>query len=521
MKKKNSGKPLLIIVMVAIILVALFGGYKFLRLTNRKAAHRIDKIVNNIFGNDRSGEEPEGESAAYKQQSTRTYEGKKLYQSCGYVYNDSGEMLSDFQEGNEYGLQIAFDVDRKRGVFTDGRRSYIINADLEIEKTIEGCTTIAICYEGDYVAYSASGGLTLYNVKTGEETLISTTGFSPVLSPDGRTVIFTGFKDWKECIYVANLDKGIREVATVADSSLIKPMAVSNGGETVYYSVIFGEDEGTYCYHDETITQISKKDPRSSYFDRECKTVLIAEDNEVYYYDTSLKEKKVLVKEGYLRDIYIYGTGYCLTDVNVGNKNHIVDTDRFSDVAVISTGSDIYGLWGDVPNAVVLSDGGVFPRQGITTEGPVCIYKDKNKLIKSVNVNGEAVKTEIIPDAKDMQSLEMKADMSGGFFVMGDRNDDGEQLYSLFSFNVGEAPVRIVESGSIGIEQVRWDNLYKKCYYICDGNLYSINDDGTGQKLIGEGFADFSYFYGGDEVPTVENSDKEEFLIIGEEVYKK
>ena len=44
--------------------------------------------------------------------------------------------------------------------------------------------------------------------------------------------------------------------------------------------------------------------------------------------------------------------------------------------------SKLYALQGDKPKAVLLAEDVIFPRYGITAEGPVCIYKDDEKLMK-------------------------------------------------------------------------------------------------------------------------------------------
>ena len=521
MKKRDGGKLILIIVLAAIFPLALVLGYRFLKFTNTPAADKIEDIVKYTFG---FGDDSDlnKDPYVYKQQSSRNYKGKKLYQSCGYIYNDSGEILDDYHEGNSYGLQISFDIDRKRGVFIDDSKGYIINADLGVEKTIENCSGITICYEGDYVCYSQEGILYLYDVKTREETRITeekTAGFNPVLSPDGRTVLFTSLKKGTDVLCIGGLDRDVTEIVTADEKTSIYTRAVSDDGITCYYECRYGDEEGIFVYYDGKMTRISTRRSSSCYFDRECKTILVSDDKEAFYYDTTLKERVVLVDKGYNRYINIFGTGFCQTDIFEGM--YIVDTNSFSDVAMISTGEEVYAMQGDKPKAVLLAENVIFPRYGITSEGPVCIYRDDEKLMKSVNINGEAVKTEILSDVSNMDNLEMTEDLSEGYFDQAEMSDELEYTHYLYGFKVGEEPKRIKEIGNSVFEPVRWDKFTKKCYYISNGNLYSMNDDGTDEKLIGEGFSSFTFFFGGDEVPVVEDADRAEYLIIGGEVYKK
>ena len=75
MKRQNSGKFigfLMVVLIVAIITAALVAGYRFLRYTNREAAQKIDDAARNAFG-------AELEPYEYKEQSSRTYTGKRLY----------------------------------------------------------------------------------------------------------------------------------------------------------------------------------------------------------------------------------------------------------------------------------------------------------------------------------------------------------------------------------------------------------------------------------------------------------
>jgi hypothetical protein len=521
MKKKDGGKLIIIIALAAVITLALVLGYRFLKFTNGPAANKMKDIVRYTFG---LGDDSDlnKEPYEYKQQSSRTYKGKKLYQSCGYIYNDSGEVLADYQVGNSYGLQISFDIDRKRGVFINDSKGYIINADLGIEKTIDNCNYITICYEGDYVCYSQEGTLYIYDVMTREESRITdeeTAGFNPTLSPDGRTVLFTSLKKGTDVLYIGGLDRDVTEIATADEKTSFYTRAVSDDGLTCYYECRYGDEDGIYVYYDGKMTKISTRRSSSCYFDRECKKILVSDDKEAFYYDTSLKERVVLVDKGYSRYINIFGTDFCQSDIFEGM--YIVDTNSFSDVAMISTGEEVYALQGDKPKAVLLAEDVIFPRYGITAEGPVCIYKDDEKLMKSVNINGEAVKTEIISDVSRMDNLVMTEDLSAGYYDQGENNDEGAYSDFLYSFKVGEEPKRIKEIGNNIFEPVRWDKFTKKCYYISNGNLYSMNNDGTDEKLIGEGFSSFTFFFGGDEVPVIEDADRAEYLIIGGEVYKK
>ena len=539
MRKKGNGflvGLLLVVLMAAIITGSLFAGYKFLRYIDKDAAQKIDEVVKDV--EEKTGIEfpspetdPDKKSASkgqsskkpyeYTKPNERAYDGTRLYESYSYIYNDKGEVLTNFAEKDCYGLDVRFDADRKHGIFMKYENCYLVNADLSFKQIASKCSYAGISFDGTYAYYySSAAGLWLYNIETGEETLVSETGYRPCISPDGKTLAYY--------VYSLNGEKGlciggIGREETIIDScenGFYTPYAVSNDGKTVYYIMSSGNDNGFYCINNNKPKRLISSYPYDCYFDRECKKVIYNDSDSAYYYDTDCKEPVLLTDASKYMDIMIYGAEVCRLEMS--GEWGIVDTDSFSDVAMILAGDYTFCLEGKTPSVVCLREDGYAAKCDITADGPVCVYRDRDtgNYIKASYKDGKVEIDENFMEASVTEEFEFYNDFTEGYFSKFEMVGQSDYTHKLYYYKDGEEPVCISDLGKNSFECIRWDNLFKKCYYISDGELYSINEKGTVIKLDMDNCDNFTFITFGDDAVHFEDSKNNEYLIVDGNIFE-
>ena len=131
-----------------------------------------------------------------KEPEKKRYAGSRLYECDEYIYNDAGEVLTNFHLNYGLGIDVFFDRDRKYGVILSNNNCFLIEADLSYKQIASNVSYAGINYDGTKVYYSSSStGLMLYDIETGEETLISDACYNACLSPDGKTIIYHDYAE--------------------------------------------------------------------------------------------------------------------------------------------------------------------------------------------------------------------------------------------------------------------------------------------------------------------------------------
>lgn len=506
----KKGKSLLtrlgiMALMAAIIIGALVAGYKFVAYTNKDAeekfievAKQVDDAAEDKLGIDVSPivevmEEngDEDEYFVYRDRSSRTYSGKRLYEKYGYIYNDTGEVLEVFAEDTELGLLMSFDIDRKYGVFVKDGKCYLVSADLEYLVISDDCDSANICYEGTYVCLETSTGIYLYNIETGEKRMVASEGGDACISPDGRTVFFE--KSLSDIglnyeLYVAGIDRDT--VLVDSNEGSCNARAVSNDGNTLFYNMDDDQSKSVlYCMHDGKKNRVMKEENDGYYyFDRDNRTVLLKYNRSAYHYNSEKDRLRKLVEEESVNSVDVFGS-YCYYS-DACSEDYFIDTDRLSDVIMLQTEKAIYCLEGTTPKTVKLSDYCKGPKTAMTTDGPVCfVLEGFGELVKYVYRNG-VVERIVVNKLVLADEYILNNDLSKGWFC-GRAYVDEKLGYFIAEFdtdiiNYKFANYTYPDYSIIGaidvenIENILWDSMFEKCYIVADRILYSVDlKDGT------------------------------------------
>ncbi len=527
------------IVMLSVMAGSMFLGYRFLKAFNPVAAEKIgdaaqtakdkteEKLGIELTPSGQPEEipevtpvdEPEKESGVEVVDSTpkKPYTGIKLYESDGLFFNDNGEVLTDFNDKDPMGLYAYFDADRKRGVIVKNKKCYLIEADLTYKQIASDCSYAGISYDGSMVCYDTYwSGLWIYNTETGEDTILSGIGSRPCISADGKTIVYSDFvSSGNTGLVVYEIGKEPVVIAETKTGSLT-PMSVNNGGNVVFYGLFTGNDNGFYCYENGKTKRLSREYAYHVYFDRSCEKVIYTDNTMVGYFETGLDAPVELTEEKY--NIKIVGAA--MNSVGDMKDYTIVGTDNLADAVMLDNGEKTYCLSKDCLSTVLLRDGGYAAKYSMTQEGPACLYKQDDVIYKAVYKSGDVDTTIISEHDPLLDDIAYVDGLSEGFLKKYEYDENGDD-YKLYYFKEGEEPVFLDNCGELNLNGVIWDELFGKCYYTCDGELRSINKDGSQKTTVATDVDYLINYVNSEAVAGYEDSNGKYFIVINNNVFEK
>ena len=531
---------LITIFMAAVITGSMVLGYRFLKITNKNAAQKIEDVVQTA--KDRTQEtlgievtpavepeeiqevtpkeEAEKESGVEVVENTPKepqYTGARLYEVDGYFFNDNGDVLSNFHDDDPFGLNAYFDADRRYGVILKNRNCYVIESNLTFKQIASNCYSAGISYDGTTVYYSStSAGLWLYSTETGEETFLSDDGNRPCISSDGKTIVYNDYiSNGKQGLVVGGSEK---EAVIIAETKtgMLTPLSVNNDGSIVYYELYTGNDDGFYCYENGETKRLNKEYPYHTFFNRSSEKVIYTDNEKVWYFESGLDEPVELNDDQCEIKIVDAAMNY----MGEYRNNAIVGVDNLADAVILDGGSESYCLSEDCLSAVLLREGGYAAKYAMTSEGPSCAYKLDDAVYKAVYKSGEVERTVILEKDPILDDTEYVDGFSEGFvkkFVYDESGDD----FKLYYFKEGEQAVFLDNCGERNNDGIIWDELFEKCYYISNGELRSVNRDGSLKTTVATDVDYLIKYVNSEEVVGYADSDGKYYIVINNNVFEK
>lgn len=122
--------------------------------------------------------------------------------------------------------------------------------------------------------------------------------------------------------------------------------------------------------------------------------------------------------------------------------------------------------------------------------------------------------------AKPIACVSMNDDLSEGVMLIREKVED-EYVYNIYSLTEDGTKEFVAECGKDFIDSIRWDKFFKKCYYISDGNIYSLSIKTGETKLIASDCDSFDYVFSRDAVPGFKDNSGKLFYIINDKVYER
>ena len=526
--KRNLGVGIvLVVVLAALFTSAIYAGYKVVTYLNkdvddqfRAVGQLVEDKAKDYCGIDLSQikETFEGPPYVYKKQGTRNYDGPRIYESYGYIYNDQGKVLTDFYEKDGYGLYISFNADRSEAVFNINGKCYYINGDLEYTLVSDDCSDSCINYEGGYIAYNSGAELRLYEIATGEETVLARTGFNSCISPNGKTVSYYSFSGTNAQVYVGGISVKTHAVSS-SSSGYYTPTAVSDDGKVVYYELSNDKTrDGFYCSDDGVEKKIASGYLRGAHFTRDCKQALVSTSKHVSYYRPGMDKAENLSIFGILRDLEFFGVSAGVNRQMVFEPMYILDTDCFSDVSMVTTGEKTYCLQGDViPSEVLLRNEGANSHDTFTSEGPISIYLTEGEAKKVRILDGKAVREDYFTwENGKIKQIFTSDDFSECVFIAMEKNEQNADIYNLYYYHEGKKPVFIAETTYNSNIMVKWDQLTEKWYYISQNTLYSADRRFKEKTVVCDSCDHFDFRNYGDQAMVFADTDGKLHVLIND-----
>ncbi len=531
------------IVMLSVMAGSMFLGYRFLKTFNPVAAERIDDVASDArdkteetLGINLTPPDPDvvpengPEEVVYPERENgieiveakpdrKSGAGNRLYESLEYIFNDAGEVLTNFHLNYGLGINVFFDGDRKHGVILSNDNCFLIEADLSYKQIASNVSYAGINYDGTKVYYSSSStGLMLYDIETGEETLISDACYKACLSPDGKTIIYNDYAEKNRKVAIIG---GIGKEGTVIDggeNGMISPVAVSNDGNTAYYEIYSGNDNGLYCYSNGEVKRLSKDHMSYKYVNRSCEKIVYTDNKKAWYYAPELDEPVELVSMDSTCEILIVDAEADYTDEY--RHSAIVDADNLADAVIINGGREGYCLNEDCTLAMQLRDNGYAAQYAMTIDGPTCIYEHDDSIYKAVYEFGEVKSTVLVEQYSVLNSVVYVDDFYDGFMKKYEYDQSGDD-FKLYYFKEGEEDVFMADCGDENYDEVLWDEIFEKCYYTCNGELISMNKDGSLKTTVATNVRSMIYFAGSDEHVGYVDTDGAYYVVINNNVFEK
>jgi hypothetical protein len=517
----------LTLLIAAIITGSLVAGYKFITYINRDAKKKFEEVAKNIevTGKEKLGISlddhfgiDESKLLGYEEKEKRNYQGPRLYECSSYIFNDRGEVLTDFFETNSYGLNVSFDADRKYGVLRKDGDCYLVDAELNYTKITSDCAYFGINFEGTHLFYCNANKVCIYDIENKKEILIDNSGFNACISPNGKVVSYIKYRSGGDVeVYIAGIDMEPKSI-DITDKGFFDPIAVSDDGNSAFFEAVdTSEGDGLFCYDNGERYKICKNYTHSLYFDRNCQKALFYFDNKVRYFDVFTNAVVDLNIDGHISEMLAYGDYKC--NIGGGYRTAILDSSNFENSIIIKTYDDVYTVDGIIPEAVLLSLG-YTNNFGVSKEGPTCVFKRDDTIIKSVCKDGEVTETIFAEPVSYLSYGIMNDEFNEGYFIMREEVGD-ESTYNLYCYKEGKPREFVADCGDEGYDAICWDKFFKKCYYISGGKLYSRSDDTGEIKLIAESCSTFAYIYSEDKIPCFKDESSKEFVVINDTVYER
>ncbi|MBO6197156.1 MAG: hypothetical protein J6O03_06695 [Butyrivibrio sp.] len=518
---------LLVLVMAAIITGSLVAGYKFITTINKDAKRRFEEVSKNIesaskeklgISLDKHLGIDETKLLGYEEKEKRNYQGARIYECNSYIFNDRGDVLTDFFKEDSYGLPIRFDADRKYAVLQDRGDCYLIDSDLNYTRIARDCAYCGINFEGTYAFYTSSSGVCLYEIENKKEIQIDDSGFDACISPNGKMLCYIKYQSGGDTgIYVAGIDKE-PEWIDMTDTGFFHPYAVSDDGKYAFYEANDTSiGTGLMCSNDGERYKLSKNYTRTILFDRNCQKVLFYYDKMIRYYDVFTNSVVDLSIDDDISELKSFGDyNYVLND---SYYSMILDASNFEENVIITGYKSVYCTRGVIPEAVLLAND-YCNNFGLCKEGPGCVFIREDAIVKAVYSGGEALETTLYEDAEHIAYVSMNDDLSEGVMLIREKVED-EYVYNIYSLTEDGTKEFVAECGKDYIDSIRWDKFFKKCYYISDGNIYSLSIKTGETKLIASDCDSFDYVFSRDAVPGFKDNSGKLFYIINDEVYER
>ena len=549
----KKGNGFIIGLLITIFIVALMTGsmvlgYKFLRVTNPFAAEKIDDVAKTArdrteetLGINLTPPDPEPAEVPVTEQNEEVYQdvpegvneieiaedvpdekpytGNRLYESHEYIFNDAGEILTDFHLSDDLGICVFFDRDRKYGVILSDYNCFLIKPDLTYEQIASDVQDAGINYDGTTVFYSSpKTGLWMYDIETGEETFINDNGYGPCISPDGKTIVYYDFPEKnKKTVTIDRIGKE-KTVIELGSKDMFTPVSVSNDGNTLFYELSAGNDNGLYCYCNGETKRIATDYITREYVNRSGESILYTINRTVWYYEPGLEESVELVSTASTCEIVVVDAEETYTDDY--RTSAIVDIDNLADAVIINGAREGYCLTEDCTSAVQLRNVGYAAKYSMTAEGPACVYMYDNSVYKAVYEHGEVKKTVLREQLSPADDIVYTVGVSEGFLKKYEYNENGDG-YKLYYFKEGEEDVFLADCGDENYNGVLWDDVFEKCYFTIDRKLISINKDGTLMTTVAD---DVNYLIGyiyGDERIGYSDLSGAQYVVINNNVFEE
>lgn len=530
MKKRNGFFTgfILVLGLAAIITGSLFAGYKFITFVSKDAEEKFNEVAQNIedISRENLGVTPSEDKAAdenkllgYEEKEKRSYDGPRIYECSSYIFTDRGDMLTDFFEKDSYGLEISFDADRKYAALKKGEDCYLIDANLNYTMITGNCSYFGINFEGTYLYYCSASKVCIYDIQNKKEILLDDGGFNACISPNGQMVSYIKYVGGGNTdIYIAGIDREPESIIS-AQKGFYEPVAVSDDGRYAFFeSNGTSMGDGLICYNDGEICKISEDFVRDVFFDRNCQKVLFNSDNEISYYDVFTKEVVELDLDGRVSEVIAYGDYNCGIRGPYGSA--ILDAPDFDNSIIIKTFDSLYCVGGVIPEAILMSEE-YCTEFGMTSDGLGCAYRDDNRFLRAVYTKGEMREEVICERIPGMYFEVMNDDLNEGFYVMHERVFGDDYTYNLYRFKEGEESEFIADCGENSYDVVSWDKVFKKCYYISGGSLYSRSDETGEIKLIAMECDRFRTLYSRYKATCFKDVNGKEFIVINDNVYER
>ena len=547
MKKGKGSKTglLITIFFVAVMAGSMVLGYKFLRSANPQAAEKIDDVARTArdkteetLGINLTPSDPEpvvvpetdpdeevyperenGIEIVKDEPEKKRYAGNRLYESMEYIFNDSGEVLTNFHLNYDPEIDVFFDKDRKYGVILSNSNCFLIESDLTYEQIASKVSYAGINYDGTTVYYSSSSeGLWMYDIETGEKTLVYDTGYKPCISPDGKTIVYYDYIEKNKKAAIIDRIGKEKTVIDLGSNGLFTPVSVSNDGNTAYFELSSGNDDGLYCYCNGETKRIAKDYLSGVYVNISCEKIVYVDNDKAWYYDPGLDEPVELVSTDGPCEIIIVDAEAIYTDRY--SQYAIVDKENLADAVIIQEGRKDYCLTEDCTEAVQLRDNGYAAEYAMTADGPTCVYTQDDSIYKAVYENGEVKKTVIREQLSPLDDIAYINGLSEGFLKKYKYNESGDD-FNLYYFKEGEEDVFLASCGEENYNGVLWDDLFEKCYFTCNGELISINKDGSLKTAIATDVNHLMNYVSGDENIGYSDLNGVNYVVINNNVFEK
>ena len=531
MRSSNTRNVLIVIIIALIMTLSLFGGYKVITLLSPAIKEKFDVYTEPVVSRfnevleDNQEEEQEDEheddrevsgTFEYSGPVERDYNGPKIYETKGYIYNSDGKLLSDYRNENGTSLRITMNADRSEAVLLYEKKCLYIDAELNVTEIADNCKLASACFDGGYLFYYDSEDgleqLHIYNIATKEDHLIAendSSYLSVCISPDGRTLVYSIYATRTQ-IHVKGIDIPEQVYETKNAYSIV---SVSNDGETVFY-YDFDDETIYYCLNKGEITKLGDKNYEDDYLTRDCKQILYLDrKGRVMYYRAGAKKPVTVCKE---KDARILVTNVAKMSLDLYMQDYIIDVDTFSDAVMITSHYKCFALTGYEPEAVeMLKDLGKAHSYTtrVTNQGATCLFMYEGSLMKAVYNNGSVESSTLFEFSGASSDYTCSEDLSE-IWVR-----DKKAFYYV---EEGKDPVCVMQmtgDSRFTTFTIEWDPIKDKCYYIIDEVLSCVGKDENSVEAVMEGCDMISGYVPGDlRIMHFTDTSNNQYLIIKDEI---